>query len=233
METRTSKPVWKDAAVAWKGLLDDYFLGPDNKRIDDVIRADNDQGVIVYPPESLRFRAFELAPIDSLRCVILGQDPYHQQGQANGLAFSVNPGIAMPPSLRNILKELKSDYPDTPLQAIEKQGDLTMWATQGVLLLNTLLSVRSGKPLSHQNAGWEPLIKQVIHAINQQQEGVVFVLWGKSAQAYKSLIDISKHAIIKGVHPSPLSAHRGFFGSKPFSKVNDYLKSVGKPVVNW
>jgi uracil-DNA glycosylase len=233
METRTSNPVWTDAAVAWKGLLDDYFLGPDFKRIDDLIRADSRHGTIVYPPDSLRFRAFELTPIDTLRCVILGQDPYHQQGQANGLAFSVNPGIAMPPSLRNILKELKSEYPNTPLHAIEKQGDLSMWATQGVLLLNTLLSVRSGQPLSHQNTGWEPLIKQVIHAINQQEEGVVFVLWGKSAQAYKSLIDISKHSVIESVHPSPLSAHRGFFGSKPFSKINKCLKALGKPVVNW
>jgi uracil-DNA glycosylase len=233
MEKKAPRLVWQEAAVAWKGLLDDYFLGPDFKRINDLIRADNAQGMVVYPSESLRFLAFELTPIDSLRCVILGQDPYHQQGQANGLAFSVNPGTAMPPSLRNILKELKSEYPNTPLQAIEKQGDLSMWATQGVLLLNTLLSVRSGQPLSHQNCGWESLIKQVILAINQKKDGVVFVLWGKSAQAYKSLINESKHSIIEGVHPSPLSAHRGFFGSKPFSKVNEYLTYLGKSTINW
>jgi uracil-DNA glycosylase len=165
--------------------------------------------------------------------VIIGQDPYHQEGQANGLAFSVNRGIALPPSLRNMLNELRDEYPKKSIQAIEHGGDLTIWAKQGVLLLNSLLSVQASNPLSHKNIGWENLLPLVIRKINEQVDDVVFLLWGKQAQSFKSLIDIKKHVVIEGVHPSPLSAYRGFFGSKPFSTINELLMSRGKSPIEW
>jgi uracil-DNA glycosylase len=168
-----------------------------------------------------------------VKCVIIGQDPYHSEGQANGLAFSVNRGQKTPPSLTNILKELQSEYPNQTPAAIRSEGDLSNWAEQGVLLLNASLTVCESAPLSHQNCGWEPLIQQVIATINTQCSGVVFVLWGKSAQRYKSFIDANIHAVIEGVHPSPLSAHRGFFGSKPFSKINEFLENQGKSPIEW
>lgn len=229
----SEKPLWTDAARAWNLTLDTYFTGSEYQKISKRIELDEEMGISVYPPSTLRFRALELTPLKSVRCVILGQDPYHQRGQANGLAFSVNTGVSWPPSLRNLLKELQSDVQLPVPLAIQYKGDLSVWARQGVLLLNTLLSVREGEPLSHQNVGWEPLIKQVIHSINEHRKGVVFVLWGKSARAYKSLISADRHHIIEGVHPSPLSAHRGFFGSKPFSRVNEYLLQQGEQPINW
>ena len=229
----SEKPLWTDAARAWNQTLDTYFTGSEYQKISKRIVEDEEKGYSVYPPSTLRFRALELTPLQSARCVILGQDPYHQRGQANGLAFSVNTGVNWPPSLRNLLKELQSDVQLSVPLAIQNKGDLSVWARQGVLLLNTLLSVREGEPLSHQNVGWEPLIKQVINSINEHRKGVVFVLWGKSAGAYKSLIDADRHHIIEGVHPSPLSAHRGFFGSKPFSRVNEYLLQQGDQPINW
>jgi len=174
-----------------------------------------------------------LTPLGKVKCVIIGQDPYHGEGQANGLAFSVNKGMKLPPSLNNIFKELQSEYPNNMPAAIESEGDLSMWSEQGVLLLNAALTVSESAPLSHQNCGWEPLIQQVIATINSQCCGVVFVLWGKSAQRYKSFVDTEIHAVIEGVHPSPLSAHRGFFGSKPFSKINELLKNQGKSPIIW
>lgn len=229
----SEKPLWTDAARAWNQTLDTYFTGSEYQKISKRIEEDEEKGYSVYPPSTLRFRALELTPLQSVRCVILGQDPYHQRGQANGLAFSVNTGVNWPPSLRNLLKELQSDVQLPVPLAIQNKGDLSVWARQGVLLLNTLLSVREGEPLSHQNVGWEPLIKQVINSINEHRKGVVFVLWGKSARAYKYLIDTDRHIIIEGVHPSPLSAHRGFFGSKPFSRVNEYLLQQGEQAINW
>ena len=227
------KPIWKEAATAWQKQLDAYFTGPEYAQLNAILEEESNHGIRIYPPENLRFKALEITPLHSVKCVILGQDPYHKLGQANGLAFSVSPGIPLPPSLRNMLKELNNDAPNQPLLAIENQGDLTCWAQQGVLLLNTLLTVREGQPLSHQHIGWETLVSCVIDAINNHCVGVVFVLWGKSAQFYSSQIDSQRHAVISGVHPSPLSAHRGFFGSKPFSKVNELLVGRGNPPIIW
>lgn len=217
----------------WLSHLLPYFDGPDYQRVMDQIRADELANIRVYPLYTDRYRAFELTPLGKVKCVIIGQDPYHGEGQANGLAFSVNKGMKLPPSLNNIFKELQSEYPNKMPAAIESEGDLSMWSEQGVLLLNAALTVCESAPLSHQNCGWEPLIQQVIATINSQCSGVVFVLWGKSAQRYKSFVDTEIHAVIEGVHPSPLSAHRGFFGSKPFSKINELLKNQGKSPIIW
>lgn len=217
----------------WLSHLLPYFNGPDYQRVMDQIRADEMGNVRVFPLFTERYRAFELTPLSKLKCVIIGQDPYHGEGQANGLAFSVNRGRKLPPSLNNIFKELQSEYPNKMSAAIESEGDLSMWAVQGVLLLNAALTVCESAPLSHQNCGWEPLIQQVIATINFQCSGVVFVLWGKFAQRYKSFVDTEIHAVIEGVHPSPLSAHRGFFGSKPFSKINELLKNQGRSPIEW
>ena len=217
----------------WLSHLLPYFNGPDYHRVMDQIRADELANIRVYPLFTERYRAFELTPLSKVKCVIIGQDPYHGEGQANGLAFSVNKGMKLPPSLNNIFKELQSEYPNKMPAAIESEGDLSMWSEQGVLLLNAALTVCESAPLSHQNCGWEPLIQQVIATINSQCSGVVFVLWGKSAQRYKSFVDTEIHAVIEGVHPSPLSAHRGFFGSKPFSKINELLKNQGKSPIIW
>lgn len=217
----------------WLSHLLPYFYGPDYQRVMDQILADEMANVRVFPIFKERYRAFELTPLGKVKCVIIGQDPYHGEGQANGLAFSVNKGMKLPPSLNNIFKELQSEYPNKMPAAIESEGDLSMWSEQGVLLLNAALTVCESAPLSHQNCGWEPLIQQVIATINSQCSGVVFVLWGKSAQRYKSFVDTEIHAVIEGVHPSPLSAHRGFFGSKPFSKINELLKNQGKSPIIW
>lgn len=217
----------------WLSHLLPYFDGPDYQRVMDQILADEMANVRVFPIFKERYRAFELTPLGKVKCVIIGQDPYHDEGQANGLAFSVNKGMKLPPSLNNIFKELQSEYPNKMPAAIESEGDLSMWSEQGVLLLNAALTVCESAPLSHQNCGWEPLIQQVIATINSQCSGVVFVLWGKSAQRYKSFVDTEIHAVIEGVHPSPLSAHRGFFGSKPFSKINELLKNQGKSPIIW
>ncbi|KKP65330.1 MAG: Uracil-DNA glycosylase [candidate division WS6 bacterium GW2011_GWE1_34_7] len=174
----------------------------------------------IFPSRREIFRAFSLTPIDRVKVVIIGQDPYHGQGEANGLAFSVNKGIKIPPSLKNIYKELNSDLGiDIP-----NHGDLTKWANQGVLLLNSVLTVEKDKPGSHRNMGWEEYTDSVIREISEEKEHIVFILWGKYAESKKDLIDERKHLIISSPHPSPFSARRGFFGSKPFSRCNAYLK---------
>lgn len=226
-------PIWKNASNAWQNQLDYYFTGADYQRIEAVIQHDEAEGYKVYPSHACRFRALELTPLSEVRCVILGQDPYHKQGQANGLAFSVNKGSKMPPSLKNLLIELRNDYSQKTSLAEDNHGDLSVWAKQGVLLLNTLLTVREAEPLSHQNTGWESLSRAVIEAINTHKEGVVFVLWGSAARAYKPCVNTQKHFVIEGAHPSPLSAYRGFFGSKPFSKVNEYLQKRGEDGIVW
>jgi uracil-DNA glycosylase len=182
-----------------------------------------------YPPKSQLYRSLELAPLERVKVVILGQDPYHGVGQANGLAFSVNMGIRIPPSLRNIYKELEADI------GIEapNHGDLTAWAKEGVLLLNSILTVEKGKPGSHKNLGWEQYTDSIIKQISDEREHIVFILWGKYAQSKESLIDTTKHLIIKSPHPSPFSARRGFLGSKPFSRTNKYLKKNNLKEINW
>lgn len=184
----------------------------------------------VFPPESKLFEALKQTPLEQIKVVILGQDPYHQIGQANGLAFSVQAGIRIPPSLRNIYKELCSDIEGF---RIPTHGDLHPWAKQGVLLLNTTLSVRENSPGSHQNQGWENLTDQIIRKISDLKTGVVFLLWGKFAQQKIALIDEQKHYILCTTHPSPFSAHRGFLGSKHFSKTNELLIKEGKEPIDW
>jgi uracil-DNA glycosylase len=184
----------------------------------------------VYPPKSLVFNAFRLTPLYDVKVVILGQDPYHNLGQAHGLSFSVPQGIAFPPSLKNIFAELVTDIEGFQ---IPQSGDLTKWAKQGVLLLNATLTVRAHQAASHQKQGWETLTDQIIAKISSELENVVFILWGSYAQKKSVLIDDSKHLILKAVHPSPLSVYRGFYGSKPFSKANAYLETNGKMAIDW
>lgn len=187
------------------------------------------QTTTVYPPREKVFSAFELTPYSEVKVVILGQDPYHGPHQANGLSFSVEKGTAFPPSLRNIFKELVDDIGCTYPQ----NGDLTNWAKQGVLLLNTTLTVREGEPMSHVGMGWETFTDQVLKYLNEKQSPIVFVLWGKHARNKAKLIDKTRHFIIESAHPSPLSAYRGFFGSHPFSQTNEFLISKGINPIDW
>lgn len=184
---------------------------------------------MIYPVKEDIWNAFEHTAYRDVKAVILGQDPYHGENQAHGLSFSVQPGIAHPPSLRNIFKELESDI-GCPKPV---NGTLTKWADQGVLMLNTVLTVRQGQAHSHQKKGWESFTDEVIRKLSAREEPVIFILWGKPAQMKKRLIDTERHAIIEAPHPSPLSAHRGFFGSKPFSKVNKLLQSRGEAPIDF
>lgn len=182
-----------------------------------------------FPLKKLVFRAFELTPPDKIKVVILGQDPYHQPGQANGLAFSVNPGVRLPMSLVNIFTELKSNYG----YPINENGDLTKWAKQGVFLLNTILTVRRNQPLSHRNQGWETFTDHVLAYLNQLSQPIVYVLWGKEAQSKSALLNNTRHQILTSSHPSPYSAHYGFFGSQPFAKINATLVSYNLTPIAW
>lgn len=186
----------------------------------------------VYPPENEVFTAFHLTSFTHLKVVILGQDPYHGQGQAHGLSFSVKSGIKVPPSLRNMYKELESDL-GLKRADPKMNGDLSLWASQGVLLLNTVLTVRAGEANSHRKQGWEDFTDEVIRQINAHKDHVVFVLWGKPAQQKLTLIDESKHSIVVSAHPSPLSAHHGFLGSAPYSKVNKALVAHAQDPIDW
>lgn len=183
----------------------------------------------IYPKKEDVFKALRLVSYEDCKVVILGQDPYHGPGQANGLAFSVNPGISLPPSLRNIYKELEDDLAISP----SNNGDLSPWANQGVLLLNASLTVRAGDANSHASFGWQNFTDEVIRLLGKKDQPLVFVLWGNFAQSKEALILEKKHLILKSSHPSPLSAYRGFFGSKPFSKINTFLKSHGKEEIDW
>ncbi len=183
----------------------------------------------VLPPKEYRFRALELTPLENIKAVILGQDPYHGEGEANGLAFSVNKDIKIPPSLKKIYKELNSDLG----LEIPTHGDLTSWAKEGVLLLNSILSVEKNKPASHRDIGWQQYTDSLISQISNEKEHVVFILWGKYAQSKIPLINQDKHLIIASTHPSPFSANKGFLGSKPFSKCNLWLKEKNIPQIDW
>lgn len=184
----------------------------------------------VYPPPKFIFRAFELTPFDSVKVVILGQDPYHGVGQANGLCFAVNQGVRLPPSVQNIYKEIESDLGH---KSSYPQGDLEGWAKQGVLLLNATLTVKESSPGSHQKKGWEDFTDSVIKQLSDQKENLVFILWGAYAQKKGLIIDTAKHLVIKSAHPSPFSAYNGFFGSKPFSKCNAYLDDHKIKSIDW
>jgi len=186
-------------------------------------------GYTIYPPGNLIFNAFKHTPFDRVKVVILGQDPYHGKGQAHGLCFSVPQGIPQPPSLVNIFKELHTDL-EIPVPA---HGNLETWADQGVLLINATLTVRAGQAGSHQKRGWETFTNRVIERVSELKSGVVFLLWGRYAQAKQSLIDGNKHLVLKAAHPSPLSAYNGFFGCRHFSRTNAYLKQQGKEEIDW
>lgn len=213
---------------SWNAVLNDEFEKPYFQELATFVKEEYTQQRI-YPPGSQIFRAFDLCPYDKVKVVIIGQDPYHGPGQANGLCFSVKEGITMPPSLINIFKEIRSDIgKDFP-----PNGSLERWARQGVLLLNATLTVREKQPGSHQNKGWELFTDAVITRLSNQRAGLVYILWGAYAQKKGTVIDTSKNLVIKSPHPSPFSADRGFFGSKPFSKTNDYLKQKGEAPIDW
>lgn len=214
----------------WLNLLHDEFDKPYMANLKKFLQQEKDAGHTTYPKNADIFNAFNMTPLDKVKVVILGQDPYHGEQQAHGLSFSVQKGIVPPPSLRNIYKELETDIPGFK---IPNHGDLTGWAKQGVLLLNATLTVRANMAASHQKKGWEIFTDTVIKKLSDEKEGLVFILWGSYAQAKAQLIDTKKHHIIKSVHPSPLSAHGGFFGSRPFSKTNAILENEGKTPINW
>ncbi|SEG36418.1 uracil-DNA glycosylase [Sphingobacterium lactis] len=215
--------------ASWGQLIDPLFETPKLKALSTFVQAER-QGHTVFPPRELVFQAFRLTPLQNLKVVILGQDPYHNDGQAHGLSFSVPEGIAIPPSLRNIYAELSTDIPGFQ---VPNHGNLTKWATQGVLLLNATLTVRAHAAGSHQKKGWEYFTDEIIKGISDRTEHVVFMLWGSYAQKKSVLIDQDKHLVLTSVHPSPLSVYRGFYGSAPFSKANAYLRAHGKPEIDW
>ena len=215
-------------AEDWKAILADEFEKPYFATLTDFVRAEYASGEI-FPMGKNIFRAFDKCPFDELKVVIIGQDPYHGVGQAHGLCFSVNDGVAFPPSLQNIFKEIKSDLGiDIPTS-----GNLTRWANQGVLLLNATLTVRAHQAGSHQRKGWEEFTDAAIRSLAEQREHLVFILWGAYAQKKGAFIDRSKHLVLASAHPSPLSAYNGFFGNKHFSRANDYLVEHGMSPINW
>lgn len=214
---------------SWKQVLKEEFNKPYFQQIPLHIKTEKAQGKTIYPPGSQIFNAFNTTPFNKVKAVILGQDPYHGPGQAHGLCFSVAYGVPPPPSLVNIFKELESDI-GIP---IPHHGNLTHWAEQGVFLLNASLTVRAGEPMSHAKIGWAEFTNAVIKKISDERNHVVFILWGKFAQEKRSLVDESKHLVLRSVHPSPLSAHAGFFGCKHFSKTNEYLVSKGIDPIDW
>ena len=216
----------------WKLLLQPEFEKPYFKHLQKFVKADRNQ-FAVFPSHENVFRAFELTSYADTRVVILGQDPYHGANQANGLCFSVQSDVAIPPSLKNIFKELQSDLNFTPNTKIAKHGNLEQWAQQGVLLLNTTLTVRAGEAGSHQGLGWETFTDEVIRIINNKSHPVVFVFWGAMARKKKLLINTDKHHIVESAHPSPLSAHNGFIGSRPFTKINDALAIANFKPIDW
>lgn len=214
---------------SWKKVLEQEFEKDYFAQLTSFVRSEY-QTSTVYPPAKFIFRAFEITPFDQVKVVILGQDPYHGAGQANGLCFAVNAGVRLPPSVQNIYKEIKSDLGRPPSYP---SGDLEEWAKQGVLLLNATLTVSAKSPGSHQKQGWEEFTDAVIKALSDQKEHLVFILWGAYAQKKGAVIDESKHLVIKSPHPSPFSAHTGFFGSRPFSRCNDYLTLFEKSSIPW
>jgi uracil-DNA glycosylase len=215
--------------AGWKQVLKQEFSKPYFLQIVAFLKMEKMAGKTIYPPGSLIFNAFNTTPFENVKVVILGQDPYHGPGQAHGLSFSVQDGIPPPPSLQNIFKELKTDIG----LASPRSGNLTHWAQQGVLLLNASLTVRAGEPMSHSKIGWAEFTDGVITKISKEKEHVVFFLWGKFAQEKQALIDETKHYVLKAAHPSPLSAHAGFFGCRHFSQANAYLIKNGIDPVDW
>lgn len=213
----------------WKFALEEEFDSPYMADLKKFLVAEKQAGKQIFPKGAEYFRALDLTPLDEVKVVILGQDPYHGAGQAHGLCFSVQPGVRTPPSLVNIYKEMQADLGIAPA----KHGFLEHWAEQGVLLLNSVLTVEEGKAAAHQGQGWEKFTDAVIRTVNDECDGVVFILWGAYAQKKAAFVDQERHLVLKSAHPSPLSAHNGFLGSRPFSKTNEYLQSIGKDPVDW
>ncbi|MDR0757460.1 MAG: uracil-DNA glycosylase [Tannerella sp.] len=213
---------------SWKERLADEFAKPYFVQLTDFVRDEYGQAT-VYPPGNLIFNAFQHCPFDRVKVVLLGQDPYHEPGQAHGLCFSVREGAPFPPSLVNIFKEIESDLG----KPVPRSGDLTRWADQGVLLLNATLTVRAHTAGSHQNKGWEAFTDAVIHRLDAERKHIVYMLWGAYAQKKGSFINASRNLILQSAHPSPLSAHRGFFGNRHFSRANDYLVAAGHEPIDW
>lgn len=214
---------------SWRQRVGDALETPQMRELATFLRTEKAAGKTIYPPGSQIFAALDTTPFDAVKVVILGQDPYHGPGQAHGLCFSVGPGVAVPPSLQNIFKEISRDL-DLPRP---RHGNLGAWARQGVLLLNAVLTVEHGQPGSHQGLGWEGFTDACIEALNREREGLVFLLWGSHAQAKGRLIDGRRHLILKAPHPSPLSAHRGFLGCGHFSRTNRYLEDSGRTPIDW
>ncbi len=213
---------------SWKAALKGAFEAEYFKALSDFVHTEY-KAATVYPSPKHIFKAFDACPFDQVKVVILGQDPYHGPGQANGLCFAVNEGVPLPPSLKNIYKEIEADLGVKP----HAHGDLTRWATQGVLLLNATLTVRAHTPGSHQGKGWEEFTDAVVQTLSADREGLVFLLWGNYAKQKGAVIDRSKHTVLEAAHPSPFSAYNGFFGCKHFSKANDSLRAKGKGEVDW
>ena len=216
-------------APSWKARIGEYLERPQMQELSAFLRAEKQAGKVIYPPGPDIFAAFEHTPFDQVRVVILGQDPYHGPNQAHGLCFSVRPGVQVPPSLQNIFKEIQRDLGIAP----PDHGCLTPWADRGVLLLNAVLTVERGNANSHQGKGWEGFTDAAIDALNREREGIVFMLWGSYAQRKGQLIDARRHRVLKSVHPSPLSAHRGFLGCGHFSAANAYLEEQGQAPIDW
>jgi uracil-DNA glycosylase len=214
---------------SWKAVLKAEFSKPYFQQAVTFLKVERAQGKTIYPPGGLIFNAFNTAPFDAVKVVILGQDPYHGAGQAHGLSFSVPDGVPPPPSLVNIYKELLSDIG----MPIPKTGNLTKWANQGILLLNAVLTVRANEAASHAKLGWMEFTDAVIRKVSDEKKDVVFLLWGRFAQEKQSLIDETKHHVLKAAHPSPLSAHNGFFGCQHFSKTNVLLMKAGHAPIDW
>lgn len=214
--------------ASWKAVLESEFEQPYFQSIASFLRQQKASGKVIYPPGPLIFNAFNTTPFEEVKAVILGQDPYHNPGEAMGLCFSVPRGVRVPPSLQNIYKELQADLGCS----VPSHGDLTAWAQQGVFLLNAMLTVEHKSPASHQKIGWQNFTDAVIRKLSQQRQGLVFMLWGNFARQKRSLIDASRHLILESAHPSPFSA-TAFFGCRHFSKANAYLQQQGQPGIDW
>lgn len=228
-ENSDVKSIMEIKTTSWSTYLSEEKQKPYFQAILNFLKKEKSLHKIIYPPQPLIFNALKLTPLESVKIVIIGQDPYHGPKQAHGLAFSVPKGVLPPPSLQNIFKELEEDI------GIKKptHGCLEKWAKQGVLLLNTVLTVEAGHAHSHANIGWETFTDKIIQTLNDQKENLVFLLWGSHAQKKGQIIDPRKHCVLKAVHPSPLSAHRGFLGCRHFSKANAFLKKIGKTPIDW
>ena len=214
---------------SWQRVLGDELQLPYMQSLKSFLQAEKRAGKTVYPPGNQIFAAFNLTPFEQVKVVIIGQDPYHGPGQAHGLCFSVQPGVEPPPSLVNIFKEIQQEFDCAP----PPNGSLVSWAAQGVLLLNAVLTVERSRPASHQNRGWERFTDQAIAALNREHEHLVFLLWGSYAQRKGQHIDKGRHLVLSSPHPSPLSAHRGFFGNHHFGRTNEYLQAHGRTAIDW